>query len=55
MGKHLADKAIQILKSWGCDSIRINLGYNVPEKLIKVFGIAEFQPILVVLEKRFED
>ena len=55
MGKHLADKAIQILKSWGCDSIRINLDYNVPEKLIKVFGIAGFQPILVVLEKRFED
>lgn len=55
MGRFLADKAIQILKSWGCDSVRINLGYKVPEKLIKVFGLAGFLPIMVVLEKRFED
>ncbi len=55
IGKILAERAIQILKSWGCDSVRINLGYNVPEKLIKVFGLAGFQPIMVVLEKLFED
>lgn len=55
MGRILADKAIQILLSWGCESIRINLGYNVPEKLLNVFGLAGFQPIMVVLEKRFED
>jgi len=54
-GKILADRAIQILKSWGCDSVRINLGYKVPEKLIKVFGLAGFKPIMVVLEKMFED
>lgn len=55
IGKILAERAIQILKSWGCDSVRINLGYKFPEKLIKVFGLAGFQPIMVVLEKRFED
>ena len=55
MGKYLADKAIEILKSWGCESIRINLGYYVPEKLLNVFGLAGFQPLMVVLEKRFED
>ena len=55
MGRFLADKAMNILKSWGCDSIRVNLGYNVPEKLIKVFGLVGFKPIMVVLEKRFED
>ena len=55
MGKILADKAIQILKSWGCESIRINLGYNVPEKLIDVFGLSGFKPIMIVLEKRIGD
>ena len=55
MGRFLEDKAIQILKSWGCESIRINLGYNVPEKLIDVFGLSGFKPIMIVLEKRFED
>jgi len=55
MGKILADRAIQILKSWGCESIRINLGYNVPEKLIDIFGLSGFKPIMIVLEKRFED
>lgn len=53
MGRFLEDKAIQILKSWGCESIRINLGYNVPEKLIDVFGLSGFKPIMIVLEKRF--
>ena len=55
MGRFLAHKAMKILKSWGCASIRINLGYKVPEKLIKVFGQVGFKPIMVVLEKRFED
>jgi hypothetical protein len=52
VGKILADRATQMLKSWGCESIRINLGYGVPEKLLKVFGRTGFKPVLVVLEKR---
>ena len=55
VGKMLADNAIEILKSWGCKSIRINLGYGVPEKLINVFGGAGFKPIMIVLEKTVED
>ena len=55
IGKILADKAIQILRSWGCKSIRINLGYGVPEKLLKVFGRTGFIPIMIVLEKRYEE
>jgi len=54
VGKILADRAIQILKSWGCESIRINLGYEAPEKLINVFGKTGFHPILIVLEKRLD-
>jgi len=53
VGKILADRAIQILKSWGCVSIRINLGYGVPKKLLDVFGQTGFKPIMVVLEKKF--
>jgi len=53
VGKILADKATQILESWGCDSIRINLAYKTTKKLIDVFGKAGFQPIITVLEKRF--
>jgi len=53
VGKLLADRAIQILQSWGCDSIRINLAYKTDKKLIDVFGKAGFHPILTVLEKRF--
>lgn len=55
IGKLLAEKAIGILKSWGCQSIRVNLGYNAPEKLIKVFGYTGFKPVLTVLEKRLEE
>ncbi len=55
MGRFLEEKAIQILKSWGCESIRINLGYNVPEKLIDIFGLSGFKPIMIVLEKRIGD
>ncbi len=55
IGRILADKAIQILKSWGCESIRINLSYEIPEKLLKVFGGAGFKPIMIVLEKIFDE
>ncbi len=55
IGKNLADRAIQILKSWGCKSIRINLGYTVPEKLLEVFKPMGFNPILIVLEKRIKE
>ncbi len=53
VGKLLADKAIQILESWGTDSIRINLAYTTDKKLLDVFGKVGFQPIITVLEKRF--
>ncbi len=54
VGKILADRAIQMLRSWGCDSIRITLGYGVPEKLIKIFGQTGFKPVEIILEKRFD-
>ena len=53
VGKLLADRAIQILESWGTDSIRINLAYTTDKKLLAVFGKTGFQPIITVLEKRF--
>ncbi len=53
VGKLLADRAIQILESWGTDSIRINLAYTTDEKLINIFSKLGFQPIITVLEKRF--
>ena len=31
IGKILVDRDIKILKSWGCTSLRINLGYGCPE------------------------
>ena len=55
VGKILADTAIQILRSWGCELIRINLGYRAPEKLLKVFGCSGFTPIMIVLEKRCKE
>ena len=55
IGKTLADKAIQILRSWGCKSIRINLGYGAPRKLLNVFESTGFKPIIIVLEKKFDD
>ena len=55
VGKVLAERAIQILKSWGCESIRINVGYGIPEKLLNVFGKIGFQPKLIVLEKKFQE
>lgn len=53
VGKILANRSIQILESWGCDSIRINLVYGADEKLLEVFGKLGFKPIITVLEKRF--
>lgn len=55
VGKILAERAIQILQSWGCQSIRINIAYGVPDKLLNVFAKTGFKPILTVLEKKFED
>jgi hypothetical protein len=52
VGKLLAERSIQILQSWGCDSIQINLVYGADKKLLEVFGKLGFQPILTVLEKR---
>jgi predicted N-acetyltransferase YhbS len=54
VGKILADRAVQILNSWGCDAIRINIGYGAPDKLIRVFSKAGFKPILTVLEKKID-
>ena len=54
VGKILADRATQILKSWGCDAVRINMAYLGDKKLIDVFGKVGFQPIITVLEKKFE-
>jgi GNAT superfamily N-acetyltransferase len=54
VGKILADKAIQILKSWGCESIRIDMAYKGDRKLIDIFGKVGFEPILIVLEKKIE-
>ena len=53
VGKALADKAIQILKSWGCESVRINLAYGSTQKLLDIFGRVGFKPIITVLEKKF--
>jgi hypothetical protein len=54
VGKLLADRAIQILESWGTDSIRINLAYTTDKKLLDVFAKTGFHPIITVLEKRFD-
>lgn len=56
VGKILADRAIQILKSWGCTSVRINMGYNVSKKLIDVICKGQgFNPVFIVLEKKFNE
>jgi len=54
VGKILADRAIQILKSWGCEAVRINMAYVGDQKLIDIFGKTGFEPIIIVLEKKFE-
>ncbi|GAH66328.1 unnamed protein product [marine sediment metagenome] len=55
VGEILAKRAIYILKSWGCESVRINIGYNADKKLINVIGKVGFNPILIVLEKKITD
>ena len=54
VGKILADRAIQILKSWGCEAVRINMAYIGDQKLIDIFGKTGFEPIIIVLEKKFD-
>ena len=54
VGKILADRATQILKSWGCDAVRINMAYRGDKKLIDIFGKVGFDPVIIVLEKKFE-
>jgi len=57
VGQILADRATQILKSWGCEAVRINMAYGSGtklQKLIDVFGKVGFKPIITVLEKKFE-
>jgi len=54
VGKILADRALQILKSWGCEAVRINLAYEGEKKLIEVFKKSGFNPIIIVLEKNLE-
>lgn len=54
VGKVLAQKAIAVLKSWGCQAVRINLAYSVDKKLIDVFGKIGFNPKQIVLEKKFD-
>ncbi len=55
VGKILAERAITVLRSWGCHSVRINMSYHVDKKLIDVIGKIGFNPILIVLEKKFDD
>ncbi len=58
VGQILADRATQILKSWGCEAVRINMAYGGGaklQKLIDVFGKVGFKPIITVLEKKFEN
>ncbi len=57
VGQILADRATQILKSWGCEAVRINMAYGGDkklQKLIDVFGKVGFKPIITVLEKKFD-
>jgi predicted N-acetyltransferase YhbS len=55
VGEILAKRAIYILKSWGCESVRINIGYHADKKLINVIGKVGFTPILIVLEKKITE
>ena len=54
VGKILANRATQILKSWGCEAVRINMAYIGDKKLIDIFGKVGFKPVIIVLEKKFE-
>lgn len=55
VGEILAKRAIYILKSWGCESVRINVGYNVNKKLIANFAKVGFKPVIIVLEKKYNE
>jgi hypothetical protein len=55
VGKILAKRAIKILRSWGCESVRIIVGWGFPEKVLKIFEQTGFKPIQIVLENKFED
>ncbi len=55
IGEILAKRAIHILKSWGCESVRINVGYNVNKKLITNFAKVGFKPVIIVLEKKYNE
>ena len=55
VGEILAKRAIYILKSWGCESVRINVGYNVNKKLIDNFAKVGFKPVIIVLEKKYNE
>ena len=55
IGEILAKRAIYILKSWGCESVRINVGYNVNKKLIANFAKVGFKPVIIVLEKKYNE
>jgi predicted N-acetyltransferase YhbS len=55
VGEILAKRAIYILKSWGCESVRINVGYNVSKKLIDNFAKVGFKPVIIVLEKKYNE
>ena len=55
VGQILADRATQILKSWGCEAVRINMAYRRDKKLIDIFGKVGFKPVITVLEKKFEN
>jgi predicted N-acetyltransferase YhbS len=54
VGKILAKRAIKILRSWGCEAVRIILAWGFPEKILKVFEETGFKPIQIVLENKFE-
>ena len=54
VGQILAMRAIKILRAWGCESIRINMGYDVDKKLVDVIGKLGFKPVMIVLEKRLK-
>ena len=51
VGKIIVEKGIKTLNSWGCDSIRINVRYGGPEKLLNLFKLRGFSPKFIVLEK----
>ena len=55
VGKILAKRAIKLLRSWGCETVRIIVAWGFPEKLLKIFEQTGFKPIQIVLENKFEN